>query len=130
MNIEKARFNMIEQQIRPWNVLDNDVLNIMSSVPRELFVPDAYKALAFADIAVPLSDGRHLLHPKEEGRILQTVKPERNEKVLVVGSSTGYVSALLASFANEVFILPFGKRSFKNGLSGNAATSYFCLKSS
>ena len=105
MNIEKARFNMIEQQIRPWNVLDDDVLNIMSSVPRELFVPDAYKALAFADIAVPLSDGRHLLHPKEEGRLLQAVKPQAHEKVLVLGSTTGYVTALLASFANEVIAI-------------------------
>lgn len=103
MNVEKARFNMIEQQIRPWKVLDDEVLNLMSSIPRELFVPDAYKALAFADIAVPLSDGRHLLHPKEEGRVLQEIKPERNEKVLVVGSATGYVAALLASFANEVY---------------------------
>ncbi len=105
MNIEKARFNMIEQQIRPWNVLDDDVLNIMSSIPRELFVPDAYKALAFADIAVPLSDGRHLLHPKEEGRLLQAVKPQAHEKVLVLGSTTGYVTALLASFANEVIAI-------------------------
>jgi len=103
MNIEKARFNMIEQQIRPWKVLDDEILNLMSSVPRELFVPDAYKALAFADIAIPLSDERHLLHPKEEGRLLQEIKPERHEKVLVVGSATGYVAALLASFANEVY---------------------------
>jgi protein-L-isoaspartate(D-aspartate) O-methyltransferase len=103
MNIEKARFNMIEQQIRPWKVLDEEVLNLLSSVPRELFVPDAYKALAFADIAVPLNDGRYLLHPKEEGRLLQAIKPQKHEKVLVVGSTTGYVTAMLASLANEVF---------------------------
>jgi len=102
MNIEKARFNMIEQQIRPWKVLDKEVLNLMSSIPRELFVPDAYKALAFADIAVPLDDGRYLLHPKEEGRLIQAIKPENHEKVLVVGSATGYVTALLGSLANEV----------------------------
>ena len=96
---------MIEQQIRPWKVLDGEVLSLMSSIPREIFVPDAYKALAFADIAVPLSDGRYLLHPKEEGRLVQAVKPQKHEKVLVIGSTTGYVTALLASFANEVFAI-------------------------
>ena len=69
MNIEKARFNMIEQQIRPWKVLDKQVLDLMATLPREKFVPDAYQGLAFADIAIPLGRDRFMLHTREEGQI-------------------------------------------------------------
>jgi len=93
---------MIEQQIRPWKVLDELVLDIMATLPREQFVPDAYKGLAFADISIPLDNDRFMLHPREEGRLLQAVKPKLNEKVLVINSGTGYVTALLASMADEV----------------------------
>lgn len=102
MNIEQARFNMIEQQIRPWKVLDQQVLALMATLPREQFVPDAYQGLAFADIAVPLGKDRFMLHPREEGRLLQAIKPKPDEKVLVLGSGSGYVTALLASMAEEV----------------------------
>jgi protein-L-isoaspartate(D-aspartate) O-methyltransferase len=102
MNIEQARFNMIEQQIRPWKVLDPIILDLMSTLPREQFVPDAYQGLAFADIAIPLGNNRFMLHPREEGRLLQAVQPKSHEKVLVVGSATGYVTALTASMANHV----------------------------
>ncbi len=102
MNIEKARFNMIEQQIRPWKVLDQQVLDLMATLPREKFVPDAYQGLAFADIAVPLGNDRFMLHPREEGRLLQAVKPGRDENVLVINSGTGYVTALMASMARQV----------------------------
>jgi len=102
MNIEKARFNMIEQQIRPWKVLDQQVLDLMSTLPREKFVPDAYQGLAFADIAIPLGRDRFMLHPREEGRLLQAVKPGRDENVLVVNSGSGYVTALMASMARQV----------------------------
>ena len=105
MNIEQARFNMIEQQIRPWKVLDTQVLDLMSTVPRENFVPDAYQGLAFADIAVPLGKDRFMLHPREEGRLLQAIKPNHNEKVLVIGSGSGYVTALVASMADEVIAI-------------------------
>ena len=105
MNIEQARFNMLEQQIRPWKVLDTQVLDLMSSIPREIFVSDAYQGLAFADIAVPLGKNRFMLHPREEGRILQAIKPKHNEKVLVIGSSTGYVTALIASMAEKVIAI-------------------------
>ena len=105
MNIEKARFNMIEQQIRPWKVLDQQVLDLMATLPREQFVPDAYQGLAFADIAIPLGRDRFMLHPAEEGRLLQAVKPKFDEKVLVINTGSGYVTALLASMAKEVFAI-------------------------
>ena len=93
---------MIEQQIRPWKVLDQQVLDLMATLPREQFVPDAYKGLAFADISIPLGNDRFMLHPREEGRLLQAVKPQFNEKVLVINSGSGYVTSLLASMADEV----------------------------
>ncbi len=102
MNIENARFNMIEQQIRPWKVLDQQVLDLMATLPREKFVPDAYQGLAFADIAIPLGKDRFMLHPREEGRLLQAVKPSFSDKVLVLGANSGYITALLASMAGEV----------------------------
>jgi len=102
MKIEQARFNMIEQQIRPWKVLDPQVLDLMATLPREQFVPDAYQGLAFADIAVPLGNNRSMLHPREEGRLLQAIKPSLNKKVLVLASGSGYVTALAASMAEEV----------------------------
>jgi len=102
MNIEKARFNMIEQQIRPWKVLDQQVLDLMATLPREKFVPDAYQGLAFADIAIPLKSGRCMLHPREEGRLLQAVKPKPDENALVINPGTGYMVALLASMAKKV----------------------------
>jgi len=105
MNIENARFNMIEQQIRPWKVLDQQVLDLMSTLPREQFVPDAYQGLAFADIAIPLGSNRFMLHPREEGRLLQAVKPTFSDKVLVLGANSGFVTALLASMSNEVFAM-------------------------
>jgi protein-L-isoaspartate(D-aspartate) O-methyltransferase len=102
MNIEQARFNMIEQQIRPWKVLDPQVLDLLSSIPREQFVPEAYQGLAFADIAIPLGNNRFMMHPREEGRLLQAIKPNSSEKVLVINTGTGYVTALLASIAGKV----------------------------
>ena len=96
---------MIEQQIRPWKVLDQQVLDLMATLPREQFVPDAYKGLAFADISIPLGNDRFMLHPREEGRLLQAVKPHPNEKVLVINSNSGYVTALLASMADKVIAI-------------------------
>lgn len=105
MNIETARFNMIEQQIRPWKVLDQQVLDLMATLPREQFVPDAYQGLAFADIAIPLGSDRFMLHPREEGRLLQAVKPTFTDKILVLGANSGYVTALLASMSREVIAI-------------------------
>jgi len=102
MNIEQARFNMIEQQIRPWNVLDQDILELLHVVKREQFVPAAYANLAFADIEIPLPGGEAMLVPKYEARILQEVGPRKHESVLEIGTGSGYMAALLAHRAGKV----------------------------
>jgi protein-L-isoaspartate(D-aspartate) O-methyltransferase len=102
MNIEQARFNMIEQQIRPWNVLDQDVLDLLLVVKREQFVPPAHKALAFADTEIPLPGGESMFTPKIEARILQEVQVKKHENVLEIGAGSGYMAALLAHKARHV----------------------------
>jgi protein-L-isoaspartate(D-aspartate) O-methyltransferase len=105
MNIELARFNMIEQQIRPWQVLDPSVLELLSVVKREDFVPAKYRALAFVDTQVPLldeADGPHMLEPKVEARILQELHVNRSESVLEIGTGSGFMAALLAHLGREV----------------------------
>ena len=102
MNIEQARFNMIEQQIRPWDVLDLDVLELLVVVKREAFVPLAYRALAFADSEIPLPQGESMLTPKLEARILQEMKVRKHENVLEIGAGSGYMAALLAHQARHV----------------------------
>jgi protein-L-isoaspartate(D-aspartate) O-methyltransferase len=102
MNIEQARFNMIEQQIRPWNVLDQDVLDLLHVVKREQFVPAAYQNLAFADVEIPLPGGAAMLAPKFEARILQEVGVRKHETVLEIGTGSGYMAALLAHRAAKV----------------------------
>ena len=105
MNIELARFNMIEQQIRPWEVLDQAVLSLLATVRREDFVPPALKALAFVDTQVPLGDGQSMLEPKVEARLLQELQVQRHERVLEVGTGSGFMAALLAHRAMEVISL-------------------------
>jgi protein-L-isoaspartate(D-aspartate) O-methyltransferase len=102
MNIEKARFLMIEQQIRPWDVLDTDVLELLVVVKREAFVPLAYRALAFADAEIPLPHGENMLTPKLEARILQELAIKKHENVLEIGAGSGYMAALLAYKARHV----------------------------
>ena len=102
MNIEKARFNMIEQQIRPWDVLDQDVLDLLVVVKREAFVPAAYKSLAFVDTEIPLPGGEHMFAPKMEARILQEIGIKKHEHVLEIGAGSGYMAALLAHKARYV----------------------------
>lgn len=102
MNIEQARFNMIEQQIRPWNVLDQDVLDLLFVVKREQFVPSAYQNLAFADVEIPLPGGQSMLAPKFEARILQELGLKKAETVLEIGTGSGYMAALLAHKAAKV----------------------------
>ena len=102
MNIEQARFNMIEQQIRPWNVLDPDVLDLLVVVKREDFVPAAYKSLAFVDTEIPLPGGEAMFTPKIEARMLQEVQLKKHENVLEVGTGSGYMAALLAHRARHV----------------------------
>jgi|SRR5450830_339183 len=105
MDIEQARFNMIEQQIRPWNVLDSDVLHLLSVVKREDFVPLAHKALAFADMEIPLGHGQFMLSPRVEARMLQDAAVQKHEKVLEIGAGSGYMAALLAHRAQRVISL-------------------------
>ena len=102
MNIEQARFNMVEQQIRPWEVLDQQVLDLLYVVRREDFVPRAYQALAFSDLEIPIGEGETMLQPKVEARILQEVAPGGTDRVLEVGTGSGYMAALLAHRARHV----------------------------
>ncbi|MBK6355315.1 MAG: protein-L-isoaspartate O-methyltransferase [Betaproteobacteria bacterium] len=102
MNIEQARFNMIEQQIRPWDVLDPQVLDLLFVVKREDFTPPAYRNLAFADMEIPLGDGQMMLAPKIEAKMLQELGLKKTDKVLEIGTGSGYMAALLAARAEHV----------------------------
>ena len=105
MNIEQARFNMIEQQIRPWDVLDQGVLGLLAVVRREDFVPPAHRALAFMDIEVPLPEGENMLAPRVEARLLQELQVQRHERVLEIGAGSGFMAALLGHRAQSVITL-------------------------
>jgi protein-L-isoaspartate(D-aspartate) O-methyltransferase len=102
MSVQQSRFNMIEQQIRPWDVLDGAVLALLAKLPREDFVPKQYLGLAFADLEIPLGDGQLMLSPKMEGRILQSLEIKKTDKVLEIGTGSGYLTALLALQAKHV----------------------------
>ena len=102
MSIEQARFNMIEQQIRPWDVLDQGVLSLLAVVKREDFVPAEHRGMAFFDTEVPLGHGQFMLAPKVEGRFLQELDVRRHERVLEIGAGSGYMAALLSHKAREV----------------------------
>jgi protein-L-isoaspartate(D-aspartate) O-methyltransferase len=98
-----ARFNMIEQQIRTWEVLDPVVLDLLNEVPREQFVAESQQGLAFADIELPIGEGQTMLSPKIEGKILQALSVKKTDKVLLVGTGAGYLTALLAKLAAHVY---------------------------
>jgi protein-L-isoaspartate(D-aspartate) O-methyltransferase len=102
MDFELARFNMVEQQIRPWDVLDPVVLGLMSTVKREEFVPQAYRAIAFADVEVPLAPGARMWPPRVEAKLLQELVIKKTDRVLEIGTGSGYFAALLGSMAVEV----------------------------
>jgi protein-L-isoaspartate(D-aspartate) O-methyltransferase len=102
MNIEQARFNMVEQQIRPWEVLDPDVLELLFKLKRESFAPPQHRDLAFADLEIPLGHGESMMQPKVEARLLQELAIRRDENVYEVGTGSGYLTALLASCARHV----------------------------
>ena len=97
MNFEQARFNMVEQQIRPWEVLDQDVLNLLMTVKREEFVPAAYRELAFTEVEIPIGCGQVMLKPVIEGKVLQALRLGKSDSVLEVGTGSGYFAALLAA---------------------------------
>ena len=100
--IEQARFNMIEQQIRTWDVLDQRVLDVMKSVPREQFVPEHYRSLAFADTNIPLGHEQVMMAPKLEGRLLQALAITPDDSVLEIGTGSGYLTACLARLGKQV----------------------------
>jgi protein-L-isoaspartate(D-aspartate) O-methyltransferase len=124
MNFEQARFNMIEQQIRTWEVLDQDVLDLLFEVRREEFVPPAYRALAFADLEIPLGDGERMWTPKMEGRVLQELELKPHESALEVGTGSSYLTALLGRSCADVvsveinprFLDEAGKKLHNGGL--------------
>jgi len=109
MNVEQARFNMIEQQIRPWNVLDGQVLDLLGTVRREDFVPVAHRALAFSDLELPLrgqgEQGQCMLAPRVEARMLQDLALRPDDRVLEIGAGSGYMAALMAHRAQHVLTL-------------------------
>jgi len=102
MNFDQARFNMVEQQIRPWEVLDSRVLSLLEKLHREDFVPVRYRKLAFADIAIPLDHGQVMMRPKIEARMLQALELGEDETVLEIGTGSGFVTACLAALAKCV----------------------------
>jgi len=102
MNLEQARTNMVEQQIRTWEVLDQDVLDLLYTVPREDFVPAACRNLAFTDMEIPIGEGEKMWAPKLEARVLQELAPRRSDLVLEIGTGSGYLTALLAHRAARV----------------------------
>ena len=105
MNPQQARFNMVEQQIRPWQVLDKAALQVLSDVPRELFVPAAYQALAYTDTEIPLGHGQSMVPPRVDARLMHDLHLSGNDKVLEVGTGSGYLTALLAGRAQRVISL-------------------------
>lgn len=100
--VDAARFNMVEQQIRPWDVLDSRVLEVMAALPREQFVPDAYRGLAYADIEIPLSPSTSMLAPKIVGRLLQALDVRPGDRLLEIGTGSGYVTACLSRLGARV----------------------------
>ena len=103
IDLERTRFNMVEQQIRPWEVLDTKVLDLLYKVRREDYVPAAHKALAFADLEIPIGHGEHMLSPKLEARILQELAVTAEDRILEIGTGSGYLTALLASQGAHVY---------------------------
>ena len=120
MNLEQARANMVEQQIRPWDVLDQDVLDLLYAVPREEFVPPQHRALAFSDLQIPLDRNQRMWEPKLEARVLQELGVHKTDRVLEVGTGSGYLSALFAHRAAQVVsveidrqLAEFGRRNLE-----------------
>ena len=127
MNVEQARFNMIEQQIRPWDVLDTSVLALLSVVRRENFVPAAHRSLAFMDIEIPLPGGQNMLAPRVEARMVQDLNLSKRDRVLLIGAGSGYMAALIAHKAQRVIamenrpeLVEFARTNLRNNQVHNA----------
>lgn len=102
MNLDQARFYMVEQQIRPWDVLDPKILDLLMDTPRHLFVDACHEKLAYSDIELPIGEQQKMMHPKIEGRLLQALDVDENDSVLEIGTGSGYLTALLATQAKDV----------------------------
>jgi protein-L-isoaspartate(D-aspartate) O-methyltransferase len=102
MSFERARYNMVEQQVRPWEVLDSKVLNLLEEIQREDFVPVRYRKLAFADLNIPLANDQVMMKPVVEGRMLQALSLQPDETVLEIGTGSGFITACLARLARRV----------------------------
>lgn len=107
INFEEARKQMVGQQIRGWDVLDPDVVDVMSRLPREHFVPEQYRNLAYADSEIPIGHGQIMLRPSVQGRVLQAAQVQHGERVLEIGTGSGYLSACLAALGGEVRSLEY-----------------------
>ncbi|GAB4362131.1 MAG: protein-L-isoaspartate O-methyltransferase [Gammaproteobacteria bacterium] len=103
MNLEQARFNMIHQQIRPWEVLDDEVLGVLDRIPRDRFVPQAYRGLAYADISIPLEHGQSMMPPRLEAKLLQALAIRPTDRILEVGTGSGFLTACLATLGQHVY---------------------------
>ena len=126
MNLEETRFNMVVQQIRTWNVLDDSVLDLLYKIRREEFVLPANRAMAFVDMETPLGHGQVMLAPKMEARILQALHVQKTDKILEVGSGSGYLTALLAEKGAHVYsveIVPELKAMAENNLRTHGITN-------
>lgn len=129
MDLEKARFNMIEQQIRPWDVLDDTILSLLQRIKREEYVPEAYRAMAFMDLEIPLGQGESMLSPKIEARLVQELHLDPTDKVLEVGTGSGYMTALMASLAGHVHsveIIPEFSQSATQKLAAHDISNVTC----
>ena len=102
VNLEKARHNMVEQQVRPWDVLDPRVLDTLENTPRDAFTPDTYKGLAYADTEIPLGHDESMMHPILEGRMLQALDIQETDQILEIGTGSGYITACLAKLGAHV----------------------------
>jgi protein-L-isoaspartate(D-aspartate) O-methyltransferase len=126
MDLEQTRFNMVEQQIRTWDVLDQEVLKLLFELRREEFVPPAYRSLAFVDMEIPLGYGEVMLAPKLEARILQEVQVKKTDRILEIGSGSGYLAALLAKrgeYVHSVEVVPELKAMAEKNLQAHGVTN-------
>ena len=105
MNLEQARFNMVEQQIRTWEVLDQGILDLLFVVRREDFVPPAHRTLAFADLELPLPGGQRMWAPKVEARVLQSLEVQTSDSALEIGTGSGYQAAILGELVRDVYTI-------------------------
>ena len=119
MNFEQARFNMVEQQVRTWEVLDERVLELLETTHREDFVPVRYRKMAFTDMAIPLDHGQNMMKPVVEGRLLQSLELKPDETVLEIGTGSGFMTACLAKLAKHVVSVDVYEQ-FSNEVAGQA----------